>query len=122
VEAYARNLFPGGVEVKSYGEHACRKTAELMGAKAAAIFQATFIIDGFLARNGVLTFDAKTDSRHLYEVKGTSAVHESGGGRNHLDDLAFQLSVLKRSKVPGSKCFVIHLNSEYGRLADLEIE
>jgi hypothetical protein len=49
-------------------------------------------------------------------------VHETGAGRNHLDDLAFQLSVLKRSKVPVSKCFVIHLNSEYVRVGELNIE
>jgi hypothetical protein len=111
VEAHARHLFAGGVEVKAYGDPACRETTKLIAAKAPVIFQATFIIDGFLARNDVLAFDAKTNFWHLYEVKGTSAVHESGGGRNHLDDLAFQLSVLKRSKVPVSKCLVIHLNS-----------
>jgi hypothetical protein len=122
VETHARNLFPGGVEVKAYGDVACRQTAELIPAKVPAIFQATFIIDGFLARNDVLAFDAKTKSWHLYEVKGTSAVHETGGGHNHLDDLAFQLSVLKRSGASVSKCFVTHLNSEYVRVADLDIE
>jgi hypothetical protein len=122
VEAYARNLFPSGVEVKAYGDVACRETAKLMAAKAPAIFQATFIIDGFLARNDVLALDANTNCWHLYEVKGRSTVHETGGGRNHLDDLAFQLSVLKRSKVSVSKCFVIHLNSEYIRVAVLDIE
>jgi hypothetical protein len=39
-----------------------------------------------------------------------------------LDDLAFQLSVLKRSKVPVSKCLVIHRNNEYVRVGDLDIE
>jgi hypothetical protein len=39
-----------------------------------------------------------------------------------LDDLAFQFSVLKRSKVSIGKCFVIHLNGEYVRVADLDIE
>jgi hypothetical protein len=87
-----------------------------------AIFQATFITDGFLARNDVLAFDSKSNSWHLYEVKGTSAVHERGGERNHLDDLAFQLSVLKRSGVSVSKCGVVHLNSEYARAGDLDIE
>jgi hypothetical protein len=78
VEAYARNLFPGGIEVKAYGHEGCRETKKLMAAKVAAIFQATFIIDGSLAPNDVLAFDAKTNAWHLYEVKGTSAVHETG--------------------------------------------
>jgi hypothetical protein len=122
VEAYARNLFPSGIKIKAHGDEACRETKKLLAAKVPAIFQATFIIDGFLARNDVLAFDAKTNSWHLYEVKGTSAVHESGGERNHLDDLAFQLSVLKRSGVSFAKCGVIHLNSEYARSGDLDIE
>ena len=70
----------------------------------------------------MLAFDAKSNSWHLYEVKGTNAVHEGGGERNHLDDLAFQLSVLKRSRVSVAKCGVIHLSSEYARAGDLDIE
>jgi hypothetical protein len=38
VEAHARNLFPGGVEVKAYGDVACRETMKLTAAKVPAIF------------------------------------------------------------------------------------
>jgi hypothetical protein len=77
---YARDLFPGGVEIKAYGDEACRETKKLIAAKVPAIFQATFIIDGFLPRNDVLAFDVRTNSWHLCEVKRTSAVHETGKG------------------------------------------
>lgn len=122
VEAVARNRFPGGVEVQQYGEAACLETTKLLTAKVAAIFQATFIVDGFLARSDVLAWDAEANAWHLYEVKGTSSVHETGNGRNHLDDLAFQLSVLRRSGVVVHKCSVMHLNSEYVRQGDLDID
>jgi len=121
VEAYAHNLFLGGIEVTQHGEAAVSETVKLITGKVAAIFQATFIVDGFLARNDVLQWDAASESWHLYEVKGTSSVHESGSGRNHLDDLAFQFSVLRRSGVLVSKCSVIHLNSEYVRHGELEV-
>jgi hypothetical protein len=49
VESCARNLFPGGVEVVSTGEDACNETVRLMASKISSIFQATFIVDGFIA-------------------------------------------------------------------------
>jgi hypothetical protein len=122
VEAIARNLFPGGIEIEQHGEAACLETTKFLTARIAAIFQATFITDGFLARSDVLAWDSASESWQLYEVKGTSSVHESGSGRNHLDDLAFQLSVLRRSGVSVSKCAVIHLNSEYVRAGELDID
>ncbi len=121
VEAYAHGLFPGGVEVTQFGEAGSAETAKLLSAKVPAIFQATFVTDGFMARSDVLQYDSATDSWHLYEVKGTSSVHETGNDRNHLDDLAFQLSIIRRSGVVVTKCSVVHLNSEYVRQGDIDI-
>ncbi len=120
VEAFAHNLFQGGIEITAYGEAGVLETTKLLTAKVSAIYQATFIADNFLARSDVLEHDTASGSWHLYEVKGTSSVHESGPGRNHLDDLAFQLSVLRRSGVSVSQCSVIHLNSEYVRQGELD--
>jgi hypothetical protein len=121
VEAHARGLFQGGVEVRSYGQEACIETTKLLTEKVPAIFQATFIIDGFLARSDVLA-GRKDGAWDLYEIKGTSGVHETGSDRNHLDDLAFQYSVLRRSGVKVGKCFVMHLNSDYVRMGELEVD
>lgn len=121
VEAYARGLFPGGVEVTSYGEEACIETTKLMTSGAPFIFQATFIVDGFQVRCDILERTSE-NTWHLYEVKGTSGVHESGGSRNHIDDLAFQTSVLRRAGVVAEKCFVLHLNNEYVRVGELSLK
>jgi len=51
VESCARNLFPNGVEVVSRGEDACNQTVRLMASKIPNIFQATFIVDGFIVGN-----------------------------------------------------------------------
>ena len=121
VEACARTLFPGGVEVTSFGEKACEETAKLIASHTSPIFQATGIVDGFLARSDVLSYNKETDSWDLYEIKGTSSVHTSGSDRNHLDDLAFQLSVHRRCGVSVGRCFVTHLNSDYVRSSDLDV-
>ena len=121
VESYARNLFPGGVEVVATGEEACRETVRFMTAKVPAIFQATFIVDGFIARNDALVYDAENDRWDLYEVKGTNSVKENGPDHDHIDDLAFQASVLKHSHIEVGKYFLVHLNKEYIRDGELNI-
>lgn len=122
VEAYARNLFPGAMLVTETGDEACRETERFMLAEAPAIFQATFVVDGFIAKNDVLAYDKKNECWDLYEIKGTNSIKEDGGDRDHLDDMAFQASVLKRSKVSVGRYFIIHLNKEYVRAGDLEID
>src|SRR6185437_2986873 len=121
VERYARKLFPSGVEVQAYGALGVIQTEELLKEKG-VIFQATFIIDGFLARNDVLEYDKESGKWNLYEVKGTSAVHEGGKDKNHLDDLAFQASILRRANVAVGKCFVIHLNNKYVLQGELDLQ
>lgn len=120
VESYARNLFPGGIEVVETGERAVEETVRFMAAKVSTIFQATFIVDGFIARNDALSWNEKNNNWDLYEVKGTNSVNDTGNDHNHLDDLAFQASVLRRSNIPVGQYFLVHLNKEYVRVGELE--
>jgi hypothetical protein len=121
VERYARKLFASGIEVQAYGALGVIQTEELLKQKG-VIFQATFIIDGFLARNDVLEYDHESGKWNLYEVKGTSAVREGGKDKNHLDDLAFQTSILRRANVAVGKCFVMHLNNTYVLQGELDLQ
>lgn len=121
VEAYARNLFPGGMEVVETGEAAVEETVRFMTARAPAIFQATFIVDGFIARNDALVWDAKNNCWDLYEIKGTNSLKDGGTDHNHIDDLTFQASVLSRADVPVGRYFLVHLNPEYVRFGDINI-
>ena len=122
VEAEARKLFPDAVLITATGDDALTDTERLMDAKTPALFQATFLVDGFLAKNDVLAYDAANDRWDVYEVKGTNAMkEESAGGRDHTDDVAFQVSVLRRAGVAVGRCFVIHLNKNYVRAGDIDL-
>jgi hypothetical protein len=120
VESCARNLFPGGVEVKSIDEDACRDTVRLMASKVPTIFQSTFIVDGFIARNDMLSYDSQNDCWDLYEVKGTNKLKEGGPEHDHIDDIAFQASVLNRAQIKIGRYFLVHLNKDYVRSGDLD--
>lgn len=72
IERVARGLWPNGVLVSETGDEACGATAELMAAKTPAIFQATFVVEGFIAKCDVLAFNAATEAWDLYEIKGTN--------------------------------------------------
>ena len=122
VDSCARNLFPGGVEVVGTGEEACHETSRLMAAKVNAIFQATFIVDDFLARNDALVWDPANKCWDLYEVKGTNSIKENSSDHDHIDDLTFQASVLMRAKVPIGRYFLVHLNKDYVRSGELDIQ
>jgi hypothetical protein len=124
VESCARNLklFDGGTEVSSSGENACHDTARLMTEKVPTIFQATFIADGFLARNDMLSYDEFSESWNLYEVKGTNSLKEDESDRDHVNDVAFQTEILRRANVSIGRQFLIHLNREYVRDGKLNIE
>jgi hypothetical protein len=121
VDSYARNLFPGGIEVVSYGDDACEETVRFMTSGVPALFQATFIVDDFIARNDALVYNNKEKCWDLYEVKATNSVKDSGPERNHITDLAFQASVLKRAGINIGKYYLVHLNKEYVRIGDLDI-
>ncbi len=122
VETYARNLFPGGVQIVETGDDAVQETEHLMISKVPTIFQATFVVDGYIAKVDALEYDKKEDSWNVCEIKGSNSIKENGGDRDHIDDLAFQASVLKRAKVSVGKYFLVHLNKEYVRQGDLVVK
>ncbi|KKT36612.1 MAG: hypothetical protein UW25_C0005G0094, partial [Candidatus Nomurabacteria bacterium GW2011_GWB1_44_12] len=121
-EAHKLSIFSGGVEVLERGEEAVEKTRELMEERTPCIFQATFIEDGFIARNDALVWNEKESCWDLYEIKGTNSLKEGGTDHNHIDDLTFQASVLSRADVPMGKYFLVHLNKDYVRFGALNTE
>jgi len=122
VESTARNLFPGGIQVVATGDDACRETERILTEETTAIFQATFMADGFIAKNDVLAWNDTNKSWDLYEIKGTNSLRENTPDHDHIDDLTFQVSVLKRSGVPVGNFYIIHLNREYVRDGELDFK
>ena len=106
----ARQMFPGGVEVRSEGglDQAIRATREIIGNRdVPAIFEGTFEHNGVLVRVDIL--DRRRDERWLLiEVKSTTEVKD-----HHLEDVAIQHRVVTRSGVDLAASCLAHVSRDY---------
>lgn len=106
----ARELFPGGVEVRSDRslDQAIRITRELIAnPEVPAVFEAAFEHDGVVVRVDVL--HRRRDGRwRLIEVKSSASKKEE-----HLDDVAIQYRVLSRCGWNVGSCCLAHVNRNY---------
>lgn len=121
VDSIARNLFPDGIEIVGTGQEACQETTRHMTSEVQSLFQATFIVDGFIARNDILVRNVETNKWDLYEVKGSNTLKE-GSDRDYINDVTFQLSVLRRAHIAVGRMSIIHLNKDYVRQGKLVVE
>ncbi len=108
----ARGLFPDGVLVEIVGSNAVPFTKTLLGAKTKTIFQGGFLWNDFFVQADILRFNEVLDGWELYEVKATNDVKREVP-HHHVNDLAFQKTVIENNGVKIVKTGVIHLNSEY---------
>jgi hypothetical protein len=120
VEVEARNRWPHGVLVRKTGDAACWETERLLAAKK-TIFQATFVVDGFIAKCDVLV-SSDSGTWDIYEIKGTNSRKEGNEDRDHISDLAFQSLVLERGGVKVGRMFIVHLNPEYVRRGKIDVQ
>jgi len=105
----ARQLFPGGVEVRNEElDKAIRTTRELTANREVpAIFEGTFEHGGVLVRADIL--HRRRDGRwRLIEVKSTTDVKD-----HHLGDVAIQHRVVRRSGIDLAASCLAHVNREY---------
>jgi hypothetical protein len=109
-------LFPEGVLVEIVGSNAVPFTKALLGTKTKTIFQGGFLWNNFFVQADILRFNEVLDGWELYEVKATNDVKREVP-HHHVNDLAFQKTVIENNGVKIVKTGVIHLNSEY-RMVD----
>jgi hypothetical protein len=105
----ARKLFPGGVEVHGDDlDEAIRATRELIAnPEVTAIFEGTFEHGGVFVRVDIL--HRRRDGRwRLIEVKPTTDVRE-----HHLDDVAIQHRVVRRSGIDLAASCLAHVDRAY---------
>ena len=106
----ARQMFPGGVEVRSDGGlgQAIRATRELVAnPEVPAIFEGVFEHGGVLVRVDIL--QRRRDGRwRLIEVKSTTAVKD-----HQVEDVAIQHRVVRRSGIELVSSCLAHVNREY---------
>lgn len=106
----ARSRFPGGVMISATGsaiQNALQTTAShLLELKVPAIFEAAVSFESLLVRVDILknNFDGTWD---IVEVKSTTELKEE-----HLDDVGFQLYVLRNAGVKVRNVYLSHINNE----------
>ncbi|GAG63678.1 unnamed protein product, partial [marine sediment metagenome] len=111
----AHECFPGGILIDDIDINAAsKKTQELMkDSNVEVIFEATFIVDGFVAKADILK--RKDEGWHLIEVK--ASVNDK---KEFIDDLAYTFMVIKRCGV-NTVASSVYLVSKAFRL-DMDIQ
>jgi hypothetical protein len=122
VEEKARQLFPNGFLVTATGDNALDETRRFMAVETEAIFQATFLADGFFAKCDVLEPGAVPGTWDILEIKGTNSKKEGSEDRDHISDLAFQKHVLELTGITVGRTCIVHLNKEYVRSGPLDLQ
>lgn len=115
---YAKCLFSGGVEIPYDGlthEEQLKLTQSLIKKGTSTLYEATFSHDGIFIKADILHRNKK--GWDLYEVKSSSEVKDY-----HYEDVAVQYYVLKGCGLSVSKAFVVHLNKEYVRNGDIDVQ
>ena len=117
VQDLAREFFPGGVMVPAENWdviNGSKVTSELAKCND-ILFEAFAKLDnGAFCRIDVLK--KNIDDWDLIEIKSASSVKPE-----YIQDLAFQKYVFENAGYPIKQCWVLHLNSDYTRKGELDI-
>ncbi len=117
VEGVARGVFPGGILVTGSKSEAQQKTVDHLSANTRTLFQPVFERYGLLAAIDVLQFDDATGGYTIHEIKSSTRIEEQ-----HLYDVAFQVVLLRKSGRRVSRACLVHLNPNYTRQGELDLE
>lgn len=114
VEAYAQQLFLGGVSLPSVGDAAIVKTQEALANKTKVLFQATVLTEkGLFARADI--FERNDNGTYtLYEVKSSNSI-KTDKKHNHIKDACFQKIAFEQAGLIVEKIYIIHTNGDYVR-------
>jgi len=119
VGVLARKLFPNGVDVSpkeyySY-EDSITKTQVAIANDATIIYEAAFLFDDVLAALDILVKD--NYGWKAFEVKSSTEVKDT-----HILDAALQYYLIKNSGISLQDIFIVHINNQYVRGEELELE
>ena len=118
VGTLARDVYQGGVEIPFAGltvRQQLQRTAAEITRGMTTIYEAAFTYNDVFVRVDIL--HKGTRGWELNEVKGTTAVKDV-----HVDDVALQYYVLAGSGIDLVKTNLVHLNNQYVRKGDLEVD
>ncbi len=115
----ARGLFPGGNDADPQGPDdfydAVKRTEELIANGAEIIYEAGFLYDEILCFVDILV---KEDGRwNAYEVKSSTKVSDV-----YIIDASLQYHVITNSGLKLNNFFIVHLNNQYFRKGEIDLD
>ena len=113
----AQSLFPGGVNVpyEQSLENQTELTKDAIEKGAATIYEASFQYDGVFVKIDILRKGKR--GWEIYEVKSSTSLKDI-----YIPDAAVQYYVVKGAGLDISGVFLIHINNQYVRRGELEVE
>lgn len=121
VEELAAKMFPQGEAIKRFGEQMISATRRHMEQKTPVLLQPTFLWEDFLCRCDILVYDAANDAWNLQEIKATNSFEGHAKEIDFMEDVTFQAAILTRLGIKLGKIFLVHLNKDYVRGEELEL-
>lgn len=114
----AQSLLPDGISIPyddvSFDEQ-MKLTFDAIKAGCGAIYEATFFKDNLFAKVDILS--REKGGWAINEVKGSTQAKDV-----HYNDIAFQYHVLNSMGITVKKANVVHINNEYERVGELELD
>jgi hypothetical protein len=124
VGVFARNLFPGGVDLSKnetvYGKKLLEETQIALQTDEQIFYEAAFqTLDGSMNFKADLFVRCERNTK-LIEVKSSTSIKAP----QHIIDLAFQYYVLKHSSYVGPpiEVYMVYINNEYVREEAIDID
>ena len=118
VDALARKLFPNGILLPD--QDSTIQTKNLINSHEPILYQPVFETEKFKAISDILVWDESFQAYDLYEVKASNSGDDKKAKDDlYANDLAFQFNILRSLEVPINRLYIIRLNSDYVRGADL---
>ena len=115
----AQKRYYGGVDASPvdafHYQQSVFDTANLIAKGVKVIYEAAFQFDGVLAAMDILV--KRNNKWYAYEVKGSTKVKDQ-----FVQDAALQYYVITKSGLPLEDIFIMHLNNEYVRYGELDLQ
>jgi hypothetical protein len=117
VGEWAQQLFPGGTELEYENGFSAniQKTQELIASGAEVIYEATFRYDNILVMVDIL--QKGENGWEMYEVKSSTGTKDI-----FINDTAIQYHVVKGTGLDINRVFLVHLNNQYTRMGELDLQ
>ncbi|MEA3479781.1 MAG: DUF2779 domain-containing protein [Bacteroidota bacterium] len=115
----AQQLFPGGVlAAKDLPEgfiESIEQTQKLISQGHEVIYEAGFMVNNLHCFVDILV--KQNGKWHIYEVKSSTGISDT-----HILDVAFQYYVLSNMGLEVEDVYIVHINNQYVRQGDLDIQ